>query len=206
MKLRVLTAAAIVLASVLTPVAEAATKPKAVCNLIVDAKGDGAYGGSLDIVSADIATDTKKITAVIRVASFAETNSQAPTGQEWYMHFQIPGSSTESFLSYLSTPTDKSFGYGEVNAVTGVNNGLGEATGVADRAKNEIRITAPISSWAGAKAPAGAKITAITAEAYWFQGVSVPGVVSGGRLDASDDGAAKTSYTSGAKSCVVVGK
>src|SRR5688500_11871212 len=69
---------AVALAAPTTP-ALAAKKPKPVpkvCNLLVDAKGDGTWNmgggvvksGALDIVSADIATGGKEFVAVLRLA------------------------------------------------------------------------------------------------------------------------------------------
>lgn len=75
------------------PVAEAAPKPKPACQAITDDKGDtfairgqdslGAFGpqeDALDIVSADLASNGKVVTAVVRVAALSRAIATSPTG------------------------------------------------------------------------------------------------------------------------------
>src|SRR5262245_27463636 len=66
-------------------------KPKPVCNLVTDPAGDASllagasgqgYDASLDIISADVASDGKTITAVVRVKTLAKpaNDTAAPLG------------------------------------------------------------------------------------------------------------------------------
>src|SRR5687768_14584060 len=81
----------------------APAKPKPVCNLVQDAKDDtfaaryqetaGAYGpqeSSLDIVSADLASDAKTLTGVLRVQSLAAAPATSPGGASYDINFTTP--------------------------------------------------------------------------------------------------------------------
>ena len=78
-----------------TGVASAVTTkpaPKPVCNLVVDKAGDASVLGpdpsdaSLDILSADVASHAKYLTAVLRIRNLA-ASSLAATGRNYYVQF-----------------------------------------------------------------------------------------------------------------------
>ncbi|MCU1590343.1 MAG: hypothetical protein JWP11_1599 [Frankiales bacterium] len=205
----------------------APAKPaKPVCNLVTDPKGDAGVSGKAgadgdDIVSADIASDGKSITGVVRTAALAAVDPQAPLGRSYFVNFSAPGSADVLFLSARTYPTGTTFvfGYSGVDPTSGVNTSytLGQATGAVDTAKGEVRITAPISGFvtgAKAKLAPGAKLSGIGAQVYriFGQGV-VPSQTAPtgqripiGGLNLLFDDAVGGPYLMGTPSCVAVGK
>lgn len=168
-----------------------------VCNLIVDAKGDdgGAFphSDSLDIVSADIASNAKLVTAVIRVAKYAASDSNtAPTGRAWYLEFTVPSAETSLWLGAQVTPTGTLFRYGWVDG--SIRRSLGVVEGTIDVAKSELRISAPIGIWAerGMVKP-GVKVSSLTAASYNFVGLAA----AGGSLQPGDTAEATKTYIAG---------
>jgi hypothetical protein len=189
-----------------TGVSVAAPAAKPVCNLLTDAKGDGypttaaAAGPSddaLDIVSADVASDAKKLTAVVRLSKAATAADSAPTGFRFLVLFSAPGADDPVYLSAASTPgIGQTYSFGNDTA-DGLSD-AGTATGVFDTAKNEIRITASLSelSAAAGKIKPGTKLTDLTANSSRdFQAVIT-------YADMAEGGKA---YVAGSPSCVKVG-
>ena len=90
----------------------AATRPvvKPVCNIMKDDTGDATYNnvpgdGNDDIQTADLASDGKVITAVIRLAALAQPDPSAPAGQGFYVRWNAKGSENQLFLAARSFPT-----------------------------------------------------------------------------------------------------
>ena len=208
-------------------VATAAPKAKPVCNLVADAKGDASYNNvpgadGDDIVSADVASDATTITGVLRVAGLSAQDPQAPLGRNYEVLFTAPGSADLLFLSARTYPQGTKFiyGYQSADPTSGVttNYMLGDATGVVDTAKGEVRISTTIKSYvdgAKAKLAPGAKLAGLTAEVDRIVGQGfvpsqspapgAPRVPLGGLLLPFDD-AAGGKYVMGTPSCVAVGK
>ena len=227
MKTRATLLAASLLVAAGTVAATAAPAAKPVCNLVVDEKGDAVYNNvpgadGDDIVSADVASDAKTITAVLRTAALPASDPQAPLGRGYFVLFTAPGSQDLLFLSARTYPQGTQFvyGYQAADPNTGVNTSytLGTATGVVDSAKAEVRMSAPIKAFvdgAKAKLAKGAKLSGLAAQTYRIAGQGIvpsqtpvpggPRVPLGGLLMPFDD-AAGGSYVMGSKSCVVVGK
>jgi hypothetical protein len=211
-KVRSVLLVAALVATGISASADAAVRRPPPCKTILDPEGDSAHGASLDIVSADIASDRKTVTAVIRLASISKTNPDAPTGQGYYFDFTA-GGEAPIFLSYTITPTTESFNYGYVDTATGggLHRSIDAAKGVVDTAKKEIRISAPVGAWTTYGNPkVGSKITGITLSTYWVVGAYVPNPTNGsstggGSLQPADDASGKT-YVAGSPSCVVPGK
>ena len=148
------------LVALTAPVASAATKTAPSCNTITDPKGDtfavrsqdgaGAYGpqeDGLDITSADLASDGKVVTAVVRIAKLSRTIALSPTGMTTGVEFIIGGSDQVVRLQavLVSGQADR-FEVTEIASDAVPNTPstyVGEAKGVVDLAKNEVRITAP---------------------------------------------------------------
>jgi hypothetical protein len=188
--------------------AAVAAPAKPVCGLISDAKGDGAVVASandLDIVGGDLASDSKKITAVLELAGDpAAVNPQALGGKNYYVSFVAPGSPNPQFLSAEFDPllgASYSTGFEEdVNGVGNKTSDVAPATGKV--VGNKIFITAPISNFGGrASLRPGKKLTGLTGEVFALIGTSV----TGGLLALADD-ATGAGYTTGAASCVAVGR
>jgi hypothetical protein len=199
----------VALAASAGPATAAAKKtPPPPCRTITDAAGDSAHGNSLDIVSGDLASNSKTVTAVFRLADFTKSNPDAPTGQGYYFDFTPAGAATPIYLSYSITPTAESFNFGWVDG--SIHRSLGTATGVIDTAKKEIRISAPVGAWTTYGNPrSGTKLTGITLSTFWVVGAYVPnplgGTTGGGSLQPGDDAVGKT-YVAGSPSCVVPGQ
>lgn len=207
-------AVALVVSVTAAGAAGAATKPKPkpVCNLLTDDKADASFLGAapndanLDIVSADVASDAKTVTAVLRLASFSETDAQAPLGRGYYLLFNAPGLDTPIYFNFQITPDLKRFTWG-VRETLATGSGSyakkGDATGVLDAAKGEIRISAPVADVnAVGKVKPGAKLTNLTASSTMVIGTSA----TGGLVSTVDDAEGSKAYIAGSLSCVKPGK
>lgn len=186
--------------------AGAATKP--VCNLLKDDKGDGTAflvgdgtpsDPAWDIVSADIASSGSKLTTVIRVDELATAAATSPGGVQWRFNFTVGDVSL-----YTSVRADTLLGItGSYGYVSTISETLGQATPVLDTAKNEVRITVPLSGFSSV-APikkTGTSLGSLEATAGRFYNL---GAVTASEPSDSADGA--SSYVTGTRSCVVVGK
>lgn len=205
----------------------APAKVAPVCNLVQDAKGDAKYNNvpgaaGDDIVTADLANDATTITGVVRLAGLSANDPQAPLGRNYSVLFTVAGNADLLFMSARTYPQGPKFvfGYQAQDPDTGVNTNfaLGDATGVVDLAKAEVRISVPIKGYvdgAKAKLAPGAKLAGLTASVDRIGGqgfvpsqVLVPGTPRaplGGFLLPFDT-ATGGKYVMGTPSCVVVGK
>lgn len=193
--------------------ANAASKPKPkpippVCNLVTDPADDakdfliltGALPSSepaLDIISGDVATDAKNLTAVVRVKDLSGT-STSPTGRTYYFYFTV--GSTQFFLNADDDAiSGKSGGVGYVGTTGRASLTGGVApTVVWDTAKNEIRMTTPLSSFASKETiKPKTKLTALNILAQRLMVAITP---------TADTTAEGKDYSAGALSCVKVGK
>jgi hypothetical protein len=201
----------------------AATKPtaKPVCQIIKDAAGDAEYNGAVpgadgdDLTSADIASDGKKITAVLRMAAVSANDPAAPLGRGYFITFGAKGSDNDLFLSARTYPTGTKFiyGYSAPDPKTGKNTTytIGEATGSFSPENKEVRITAPNAAFApaGTKLPKNTKLLTPAATIYRIAGqglvpsqeVAGTRVPIGGLLLPFDDATGKN-YVVGSASCV----
>ncbi len=227
MKIRAVVLAAVLLTSCAGTGAFAATKakpkPKPVCNLIKDDTGDATYNnapgnGTDDILTADVASDAKNVTGVIRLAALATPDPQAPFGHGYFVQFTPKGTETNLFVSARTYPQGTTFvyGYSAADPNTGVNTSytLGQGTGTVDTAKKEVRITAPLSGYKATEIQLtpGRKLIGLTAASYRLAGQGVVPSQNvgparaplGGFLLPFDD-ATGTSYVMGMPSCVKVG-
>lgn len=213
--------------------AEATTakkKLKPVCNLVTDPKGDselapltggpGAPGDDTsDVVSADIASNAKTLTGVVRLAGLSNPDPESPLGMAYYVDFVVPGSSTLYFLTARLYPTGNHFyfGYEGADPVLPLNTlyAVSEGTGVVDTAKNEVRISVPLAAVAKTvKLPKGASLSGLAAKAYRVMGQGVAPSQNvgparapiGGLSELMDEAAGTKTYTVGQRSCVPVGK
>ncbi|MDP9100988.1 MAG: hypothetical protein M3N21_02430 [Actinomycetota bacterium] len=211
-------------------VADAARKPKPkpippVCNLITDPAGN-AYAfdpGSpvppqgatdeLDVLSADVATDGKNLTTVIRVKKAGTSSTTAPTGMQWQFGFTNQGVIFSTSVS--SSPTGGLTGIWAVRT-TASNTISGTVTPVIDTTANEIRATVPLADLAAkASFVPGHKLESLTVTTAGAVIVPDPSghtltkygtlatlqnPVSGQSITGSRD------YIIGSPSCVAVGK
>jgi hypothetical protein len=212
-------------------VAEAATgaKVKPVCHLITDPKGDSTLsptgGGGVpgdatsDVVSADIASNAKTLTAVIRLAGLQNPDPESPLGMAYYVDFTAPGDSTLYFLTARLYPTGNHFffGYEGSDPILPLNTlyAVTEGTGVVDTAKGEVHISVPLSAIAKTvKLAKGEVLSGLTATSYRIfgqgvvpsQNVGPARAPVGGLSEQMDTAVSRSTYTLGQASCVKVGK
>jgi hypothetical protein len=182
-------------------------KPKPVCNLVTDPKGNegpsqngqGWADPALDIVSADIASDAKNVTAAIRVAKLTIPDSQAPAGIFYRFEFVGSRSQIAHDLDVKIAPTLS--GTWAPVWQDGKN-----GTGVIDTAHNQIRITLPMSFFgtgANAVAPGGPPFHTFTVTADWAD-PALEGPLQGGEFGQNVLNTTAT-YVMGTPSCVPVG-
>ena len=228
MQVRLALVPLVALVAGVAPLAEAAPKPKPVCQTITDPKGDtfavraqdaqGAYGpqeDALDIVSADLASDGKVVTAVVRLSKLSRAIATSPQGFTVGVDFIIGSSSDVVRLQGVLVQGGDRF---EVSAKAGdalpnvPSTFVGAATGVVDEKKGEVRIHAPAELLKpyGTLAP-GTKLIPNEAEsATASRGVpaitTTPGAPMTTRGPFADIAAAGKTIAVGAPSCVVPGK
>ena len=193
--------------------AVAAPKAKPVCNLVTDAAGDASVDpagavadDALDVVSVDVASDKTNITAVVRVKKLEKS-----AARNWTATFSADGTDF-SLAGHITAAGTEVFDAAYAGATGGSIYGPG-TTGVFDLAKNEVRITAPLSLLSeqatiksgktkitGIGATTGAELLVPDAT-----GVFGPTLFSYSPVNADSTDAGKD-YTAGAASCVAVGK
>lgn len=163
MNVRIAAAFAVALASAGVTATEAAPpkKPAPVCNLVTDDKNDTflvraqdstatrgtPYDASFDIISADIASDGKVVTAAIRVASIGGAQT-SPQGRGFAFDFLLPTSELQASLRAVLINGQAPYYEATIKDPSVPNSPstfLAKATGVIDEKKKEIRITAPVS-------------------------------------------------------------
>jgi hypothetical protein len=225
---------AIALIALVAPVADAAPKKVApVCNTITDPAGDtfaarsqndppagsptyGPQDDSLDVISGDLASDGKVVTAVVRIKKLSRSVQTSPTGITAAVGFLIGGGDTVVRLQavLVSGQADRF----EVSAIPPDNlpnqpsTYVGDVTGVVDLAKNEVRITAPAAMLApyGELKPGVALVPNEAESATVSRGVpaitSTPGQPMTTRGPFADIAAGGKPVKVGAPSCVVPGK
>lgn len=211
MKIRTAALAAVVVtAAVGVPAATAAPKkktPPPVCNLLVDDKGDElpVPDASLDVLSADIASDTKKITGVIRLAgSPTGVDPLAPSGRTYHLEFTGQGGANPVFLSYLLAPNASSATYGYYDPATRINTGIAEAA--VKIVGNNIYMTAPVGAFSPyGKFKSGAKISGLSVQTGRMVGAYVDAGTYAYNSPIADSAEGAKVYTAGARSCVKVG-
>lgn len=179
----------------------AAAAPKPVCNLITDPAGDSTGPTqTLDVVSGDLASSAKTITAVIRVVNLAETDATSPTGTSWSIRFNAAGAELPYYiLAQKPARGPAGFSFGQVSGSTLTT--LGGATGIIDVAKKEVRIHVKATDL---RLKPGTQITDLLAQGRRFIGDPA---VGGLYLNAdSSDATTSKPYAMGAASCVKPGK
>lgn len=141
MSSRRVTALAAVLLVLSGGVAHAATraKPKPICNLVTDKTGDPlSTDSSLDVVSADVASNGRQVTAVFRVAKLPETDPLTPAGRYYELRWTYNGVGYQ--IQALLTPAGNQFyGVGSTRA----------SKGSVDYAKGEIHVTVDVDTFPG---------------------------------------------------------
>lgn len=187
---------------------------KPVCNVVTDEKNDtflvrsqdgvqpGPQENGLDLVSADLASDGKTVTAAIRVVDIDAAVPTAPGGRGFDINFAGPANTSEIFVRATISPTGavatEAGSRGETVGVTRVSTVLGTGTGVLDAAKNEVRFSFPVAVFATV---GGFKV----GDTLSF-GEITTGRAAGPRAVFADVAVPGTTYKVGTPSCVPLGK
>ena len=194
--------------------AQAATKPKPkpVCNLLTDPAGDAdgtflaegvmpASEDGVDIVTGDVAADKKFLTTVLRVKKLTTTSPTAPGGLHWKFFITVGG---EQIYTQAIAPTGGAplFTYGKIDPTAGTSAKLGNAQGVLDTAKNEVRVSVPIGALP-MKLKTGTRIDTLEPNAGRFYGAPTG---SPSLSDSTDSASSSKVYRAGTLSCVTPGR
>ncbi|HVF04722.1 MAG TPA: hypothetical protein VNA20_07780 [Frankiaceae bacterium] len=208
----------------------AVAAPARVCRLVTDARNDtavapgtvtspaGTQEPSLDIVSADLASDTRWLTTAVRVADLQLPTGISSHGLGHSLYFRA-GEHRYVVYAY-AVPSGR---YAGLYRVTwdGVGTPL-EQNGTArteeeitartrvtyDVARSEVRVSVPVTAFAadGGLRP-GTRIDEIQAVTWRDRQVSADPVLAGrwGERDGADAAAATNAYTAGRPSCLKPG-
>jgi hypothetical protein len=123
----------------------------------------------------------------------------SPGGVQWRFNFSVGDADL-----YTSVRADTALGVtGSYGYVGNISMTLGTAEPILDMAKNEVRITVPLSGFSEQAVikKTGTKLANLNASAGRFYNL---GAVTGS--EPSDVAEGGTSYVTGTKSCVAVGK
>lgn len=181
----------------------AAKAPAPVCNLVTDDAGDTAdivfpASDTIDIVSADVASDGNKLTAVLRVKKYTANETATIYGKRFIVAFEGAGLKP-MYLTMLDYPVGPAFNFGSTTTdATGQTSYTsdGTATGSVDAAASTITITTTAADLAEAgygKLTKGKQLSNINA--VTFRRI-------GNQLYTGDDAVSSKKYTVGAASCV----
>ena len=216
----------------LSPAALAAPKS---CRLLVDPAGDDrvttdstttpqtedVYDSSdLDVVSADVASNAKNITAVVRTTTLHESDPESPTGRKWDVLFVVGEqryimSATTAPDGYRGIVYRETADYEEGGYGATAGEGIGRAKVDLDYKRKEVRITAPLSHFAPYTSIShGRHVRNIEVWAFHHYGTGggrvetptdfVVDYGSGGAGHSVDHGVTKKTYVAGSASCVAV--
>ena len=160
MNVRIAAALGVALATIAG--AAQAAPVKKVCNLVLDGTGDtfaaraqdgtapGPQDDAFDIKSADIASDGKVLTAVIRVTKLAAAQT-SPQGRGFSFDFLLPTSDMQGSLRAVlitGQPAYFEATYKDPSVPNSPSTFLATVTGLVDEKKNEVHITAPVGVFA----------------------------------------------------------
>lgn len=243
MRTRAALAAGLVATIAITGTANAAghkkkAKPaaKPVCNLVQDPSGDapmdltlGAAPSSMpndpngDILSADLSSDGKFVTAVIRVKSIAAPSTPWPLAHFYMLSWTAPGHDTPVYLGGIVDPNPAAgpvlgpqyvFGDGGEfqKALIYYNIDSTAVKGTVDTAKNTLTLSVPISAISAyGKFTPGNRFSGLVATSQALvNGPVLPtnlpavgGSIAWGWAEDTADGT--KDYTAGTPSCVKPG-
>jgi hypothetical protein len=216
---RTVTAGLLAAGLLAAPVATAAGPNKPACDQVKDARGDvlvtepGVDNGDYDITSADIATNKKLITVVIRLTSLAAEDPSSPMARDYEFDFSANGHAFDLSASLLTGGADfRAAVYDRSTPGGRVGSDLGRVTGIIDVRRHEIRMTAPLSlfaPYASFKQTYVDHLAVSSARAVGQDGVASPdGRVTVGSQSTAvvvDDASSQARYMPGARTCVSIG-
>jgi len=220
---RTVGAAAVVL-TLLGPATAHSAPRRPACHLITDPQGDTEVltpdnQQRLDIVSADVAANSRQLTAVIRLPALTGEDPTELAGRIYEFDFTAGPASFmlgaylmyggAHFEAYL---TDQPVQNAQASAQSGT--AIGRITGVIDTRRKEIRMSAPLSLFTQNGAKLGnAPIDHLGAMTFWARGTG--SMASAGPVDSYggpavgssvDIATSDKSIYVGFPSCVTIGR
>jgi len=216
---RVVAAVVVAVGIVAAPVAQASSARPA-CDLVTDAPNDvmpatpDASNSDYDLRSADVATDKRNLTAVIRLTSLAPEDAGSIAARDYEFDFAANGHTFGLLASLLTGGADFEAVVFDTNEAGGrMGSDLGAISGVIDAAHHEIRMTAPLSMfapYASFKQTYIDQLYVTSARAVGHDSTQSPdGRVQVGSQSTAyvvDDAGSTARYQPGRRSCVHVGK
>jgi hypothetical protein len=203
--------AGLVAALLLAALAPDAVAAKPVCRIVQDARGDAEYptngvpgDDGDDLLSADLASDGRQLTAVWRLAALRVPNPSSPLGQSFVAYFQVSGSTRVFFLHATTATAPASFwlGYMEDSPTGPRTRSAGAGKGLLDSVRGEVRMTVPTRSFlpVGGRIVRGARLRSVE---VFSSRVLVPPTtaLSGVNVWLAFDDAQGESYVVGTPSC-----
>jgi len=216
---------------------KAKPKPKPVCNIVKGDLGDAPFDVTLglaaskmpndpngDILSADIASDAKYVTAVIRVKTLAVPDTTYPGAHYYLLLWSVPDHTAPVYLAATVDPNPAAgtvygpqFVFGDEGGVGGAVqyfniSSKAKVVGKVDTAKNTITMSVPVSQLTGyGTFKPGTHFSGISAQSQATTNgpvlpTNVPdagGSIGWGFTEDSDDAA--KDYVAGSPSCVKPG-
>ena len=191
-----------------TASAAAKPRPKPVCHVVTDPAGDATgflvtssplpSDDHLDILSADIASDAKNVTAVIRLKAVG-ADSTSPTGGTVYFNFSI--AATKVFLAAVLDGATATYEAGDFTGPSGQRHRVADATGFIDPKTSSIHITTPANTFSST-IKKGTKLNTFDVLAQRYIGSSA----AGGVTPTADEATADKVVVAGTPSCVTPGR
>ena len=189
---------------------------KRACMLVRDVAGDatdqpglavpGINQPDLDIVSADVASDPRAVTTVVRVQDLGTALDAAGRRTQYRFSFHLGAYGDVVTYAYRGVDGEK-FHVTVPTEGEGTTKTLLPATGVFDVARSEVRVTIPLQQASGNRKIRRPTYISELAAAT-FRGVGpVAGVAGSIGVSTGVDTASSTSrYVVGSPSCVQVGR
>jgi hypothetical protein len=162
---RTAAALGVLLLALVVPAGAAQAGPaKKACRVIPDDRGDEQVGAAAllglavpgtpadDLLSADVASDGRTLTAVMRMADLPAMDPAAPLGRRYTVLFHVGFGEVEWFVTARTTPSGAVFTYGRSEEPYGLVPqalDLGLGRGVVDTARREVRVHVPGSAVGG---------------------------------------------------------
>jgi hypothetical protein len=180
------------------PAAQAARRkpvPKPICNLVVD-PADFTQSPSLDIRSADVATNRTTLTWVVRVTNLsAPTDATTALGREWNFQFKV---GTRDLGMVVS---DGPFGTRDASSAGAVV--------TLDKVKNEVRYSVPLAKinqgYGVTIVPGVTVLREFSAKADGFVQLPQDGLLNPPKTNGDETAVSSRTYQTGKLSCVKPG-
>lgn len=224
MRTNVVLAAAVLAAVAVAPAADAAPKkkkpapPPPVCNLVRDPAGDVSNkvagvveafpkDDGLDVLGADVVTDAKNITAVIRLAADPGTESDARLyAKRYILQMNVEGHQHPLLLAAAISPTGIVYSYGFYgpNPTTGnVGFNYSGTPAVGKMGEKVITIGTTLANIAAMEQLGPIKPNAKISGFTLTSNRRVPSLTQvTGQVMVADEATGKTPYYAGSRSCI----